>query len=205
MLKLVLLCVVAVAQLGSTAASETASETASTRSGSTGTQANTRFNLGGLIGGITSGINQLAHVNHPGGFNRPGGFNQPGGFNRPGGFPQPGGFNPHGGHHQGGIFPQPGGGINVGVPGVGNLNIGQGGIALTGQCNYCRSPFGGYRCCKAGTCPAVRPSCPPTRNFGGPPQPCFDDSTCAGIDKCCPDTCLGETVCKAPIEIAAGG
>merc|ERR1711931_384922 len=47
-------------------------------------------------------------------------------------------------------------------------------------------------------------SCPPTRNFA-PPQPCRGDSFCNGIDKCCFDTCLREHVCKAPIELTAGG
>merc|ERR1719167_1125913 len=82
-----------------------------------------------------------------------------------------------GGNRPGGFF-----------PGVGNVQIGQGGISLTGQCNYCRTQWG-YVCCKQGTCPVPRPSCPPTRNFQ-PPQPCRGDGTCAGIDKCCFDTCL---------------
>merc|ERR1712183_1195065 len=85
------------------------------------------------------------------------------------------------------------------------------------QCRYwCRNPQGQAYCCennaqrpsavvgtKRGTCPPVRPSCPPTRNFL-PPQTCSNDGSCAGIDKCCYDTCLAEHVCKRPQSLFGG-
>nr|XP_027229424.1 epsin-like [Penaeus vannamei]QOL09974.1 type VI crustin cruVI [Penaeus vannamei] len=141
-------------------------------------QGNTRiFGLGNLLSGLTG--------NRP---NRPfnGGFNQ-GGFNQ-GGFNQ--GFNP--GFNQGG-FNQ--GGFNQG--GFGQLGNFVGGLAagILGQSGF-RPPFnqGGFNQFKPGRCPAVRPQCPNTR-FGRP-QVCFNDFACAGSDKCCFDTCLGERVCK---------
>ncbi|XP_071533051.1 uncharacterized protein [Panulirus ornatus] len=83
-------------------------------------------------------------------------------------------------------------------------------------CRYwCKQPHGEYGCCdngppppipdggKPGSCPIVRLECPPTRLFDGP-QTCFNDYTCAGSDKCCYDTCLGERVCK-PVEFPFGG
>ncbi|CAL4096649.1 unnamed protein product [Meganyctiphanes norvegica] len=51
---------------------------------------------------------------------------------------------------------------------------------------------------KPGQCPAVRPSCPPTR-FGQPPKPCSSDGGCVGVDKCCFDVCLQHHTCKPPI------
>merc|ERR1712168_1439018 len=82
----------------------------------------------------------------------------------------------------------------------------------TSTCRYwCKNPQGQAYCCenvnqapspvvgtKRGTCPYVRPDCPPTRFFGGPPRTCSNDSSCPGIDKCCYDTCLAEHVCKQP-------
>ncbi|KAK7078797.1 hypothetical protein SK128_013929 [Halocaridina rubra] len=58
--------------------------------------------------------------------------------------------------------------------------------------------FGGGFGGKQGQCPPVRPQCPPVRNFA-PPQTCFNDFQCSGIDKCCFDRCLEETICKPPI------
>ncbi|XP_071533049.1 uncharacterized protein [Panulirus ornatus] len=109
-----------------------------------------------------------------------------------------------------------GGGVVAGVPGVHGGFPEAPGIYpdnLPGQgssCRYwCRTPQGQAYCCenasnpsgpvgtKPGRCPPVRPNCPPVRNFGGP-QTCSNDYSCAGSDKCCYDTCLGEHVCKAP-------
>merc|ERR1711942_503457 len=105
-----------------------------------------------------------------------------------------------------------GGGVRPPRPGFGGVNPGFGG-PVTGGCRYwCRTPFGQRYCCensnqgqggflpftKPGQCPPVRPSCPPTRNFIGPPQTCSSDSRCPGVDKCCFDTCLQEHVCKPP-------
>nr|ACU25382.1 crustin 1 [Panulirus japonicus] len=90
------------------------------------------------------------------------------------------------------------GGVHGGVPGQ------------SSSCRYwCRTPQGQAYCCenaakppgpvgtKPGSCPIVRPDCPPTRTFLGP-QTCSNDFSCAGSDKCCYDTCLGEHVCKPP-------
>merc|ERR1711972_721022 len=87
------------------------------------------------------------------------------------------------------------------------------GVAMSqSTCRYwCRNPQGQAYCCennaqapapvvgtKRGFCPPVRPSCPPTRFFGGPPRTCCNDGICPGVDKCCYDTCLSEHVCKQP-------
>merc|ERR1711887_25015 len=116
------------------------------------------------------------------------------------------------------------GGINPGLaggnPGFGGINPGLGGTPpgfggpVTGGCRYwCRTPQGQTYCCenanqaatvpflKPGRCPPVRPSCPPTRNFFGPPQTCSNDGRCPGVDKCCFDTCLQEHVCKPPLGV----
>merc|ERR1712106_1190468 len=116
---------------------------------------------------------------------------------------------PHNNHNHHGF----GGGRPVVQPGFGGGNQGFGG-QVTGGCRYwCRTPQGQAYCCensnqaaslpftKPGQCPPVRPSCPPTRNFGRPPQTCSNDSRCPGVDKCCFDTCLQEHVCKPPLGI----
>merc|ERR1712038_1504429 len=88
-----------------------------------------------------------------------------------------------GGHSQGFGGQNPGfGGVGVN-PGFGGQNPGFGG-QVTGGCRFwCRTPQGQVYCCenanqgqgggfpftKPGQCPPVRPSCPPTRNFFGPP------------------------------------
>merc|ERR1712002_274288 len=105
-----------------------------------------------------------------------------------------------------------GGGSSGG--GAAGFNPGIGGIRpppRPASCRYwCRTPQGQAYCCedgarppsvvtvKPGRCPPVRPTCPPVRNFGGPPQTCSNDGSCAGYDKCCFDTCLQEHVCKPP-------
>merc|ERR1711972_431362 len=113
------------------------------------------------------------------------------------------------GHHGTGGF--------GGIGGIGGIGGGIGGIggAIGGSsstCRYwCKNPQGQAYCCennaqapspvvgtKQGYCPPVRPSCPPTRFFGGPPQTCSNDGSCPGVDKCCYDTCLSEHVCKPP-------
>merc|ERR1712002_87157 len=109
------------------------------------------------------------------------------------------------------------GGLAQGLTGgfnQGGFNPGIGGIRpppRPASCRYwCRTPQGQAYCCedgarppsvvtvKPGRCPPVRPTCPPVRNFGGPPQTCSNDGSCAGYDKCCFDTCLQEHVCKPP-------
>merc|ERR1711970_341283 len=81
-------------------------------------------------------------------------------------------------------------------PGFGGGNPGIGG-PVTGGCRYwCRTPQGQAYCCENSNQAA---SCPPTRNFFGPPQTCSNDSRCLGVDKCCFDTCLQEHVCKPPL------
>ncbi|XP_071533052.1 uncharacterized protein [Panulirus ornatus] len=73
------------------------------------------------------------------------------------------------------------------------------------NCRYwCKTPQGQYYCCdrgtggeKAGSCPPVRLHCPSAYSYSGP-QTCSSDYSCAGSDKCCYDTCLGEHVCKPP-------
>ena len=82
---------------------------------------------------------------------------------------------------------------------------GYGGVSDT--CRYwCKTNVGKYYCCegglqpeglvgtKPGECVPARPSCPRFRA----PQICSNDGACAGIDKCCFDTCLQEHVCKPP-------
>nr|XP_027209463.1 uncharacterized protein LOC113802964 [Penaeus vannamei] len=61
-----------------------------------------------------------------------------------------------------------------------------------------------YVCCKPGSCPPVRPTCPQVRDFA-PPTPCSSDFQCFGTDKCCYDSCLQETVCKPPLGIGGFG
>ncbi|CAL4190975.1 unnamed protein product [Meganyctiphanes norvegica] len=76
------------------------------------------------------------------------------------------------------------------------------------NCRYwCRNSQNQYYCCesssqiittptvKPGSCPAVRPDCPPTRHFIGPVT-CSNDGSCGGTDKCCYDTCLEQHICK---------
>ena len=46
-----------------------------------------------------------------------------------------------------------------------------------------------------GSCPPIRPSCPPTRFHGGP-KTCAGDFGCGYSEKCCYDTCLAKRVCK---------
>nr|QEQ76263.1 crustin 1 [Macrobrachium nipponense] len=84
------------------------------------------------------------------------------------------------------------------------------GVAPPATCRYwCRTPAPANQvyCCedisepegpvgvKIGSCPRVRPACPPVRS-GGPPYPCSNDFKCFGADKCCYDVCLEEHVCK---------
>merc|ERR1712142_933421 len=165
---------------------------------------NTRIfgGLGNLVGGLLGGNRpQGGHHHGGGGFNQGGfggGFNQ-GGFG--GGFQQGGGF-------QGG-FPQGGGFPGQGFPGqqFPGGNVGGGSASCR---RWCRTPQGQAYCCeganepisaavtKQGQCPPVRPSCPPTR-FGQPPRTCSSDGGCAGLDKCCFDTCLQHHTCKPPI------
>ena len=60
-------------------------------------------------------------------------------------------------------------------------------------CRYwCRTNTGAAYCCEEGTgtttdvtvkpgsCPAVRPECPPTRHGSGPPVECSNDGSCSG-------------------------
>nr|ACU25383.1 crustin 2 [Panulirus japonicus] len=102
------------------------------------------------------------------------------------------------------------GGLQGGFHGGGNIH------GQSSSCRYwCRTPRGQYYCCESGSrppgpvgtkpgrCPIVRFDCPPTRFHGGP-QTCSNDYSCAGSDKCCYDTCLGEHVCK-PSEYPFGG
>ncbi|XP_066973251.1 uncharacterized protein [Macrobrachium rosenbergii] len=112
-------------------------------------------------------------------------------------------------------------GVVVGLPQEANkkflpgAGIGPGGIFPGGPgsvppatCRYwCRTPQGQAYCCegidepegpvgvKIGSCPRVRPQCPPVRTFG-PPSPCSNDFKCFGSDKCCYDICLEQHVCK---------
>merc|ERR1712198_640188 len=53
-----------------------------------------------------------------------------------------------------------------GVGGVGGVGVGH--VSCK---NWCKGPSGQYQCCddiKLGTCPPVRPQCPPVRNFRPP-------------------------------------
>merc|ERR1712106_580569 len=110
-----------------------------------------------------------------------------------------------------------------GIIGGGNRPIGGnigGGFGSSGNfgnsgCSYwCQTPSRQYYCCeqpgqslgnggggfggnKPGQCPAVRPQCPPVRNFR-PPSQCSSDSRCPGSEKCCYDTCLRHRTCKPP-------
>ena len=110
-----------------------------------------------------------------------------------------------------GIIP---GGVPGGVPGVPGLAPGVGAVqvapASSSSCRFwCKTPQGQAYCCenaneaqtavftKGGHCPPVRPTCP-LRSFSGPPKTCSNDGACAGVDKCCFDTCLEEHVCKPP-------
>ncbi|XP_076030892.1 uncharacterized protein LOC143019078 [Oratosquilla oratoria] len=134
-----------------------------------------------------------------------------------GGNPGFGGVNPgFGGVNPGFGGVNPGfGGVTPGFggagPGFGGVNPGFGGVnpgfgGANAGCRYfCRSPQGQFTCCggnnqsvKPGQCPPVRPDCP--RVFG-PPATCFSDASCAGVDKCCFDRCLGESVCKPPFGV----
>merc|ERR1712198_258624 len=102
-----------------------------------------------------------------------------------------------------------GGGSGGGFGGSGGFGGG------SSTCRYwCRDHQSRYYCCesgnqapsiptiKPGSCPPRRPVCPNTRNQFRPPQPCSSDGSCAGVDKCCYDICLRESVCKPP---QAGG
>ncbi|XP_066954084.1 uncharacterized protein [Macrobrachium rosenbergii] len=135
----------------------------------------------------------------------------------------PGGIGPSNGGISGGIDPLHGGileAINPGhgvagggiLPGHGGIGVGPVGSSAT--CRYwCKTPENQAYCCegnnelptlpfvKPGVCPPVRPQCPPVRNFG-PPEPCSNDSKCAGVDKCCYDRCLEQHVCKPPLHSA---
>merc|ERR1712142_1190713 len=177
---------------------------------------NTRIfgGLGNLVGGLLGGNRPQGGHHHGGGFNHGGGFDQ-GGFGQ-GGFGQ-GGFGQGGfqGGFQGGVggFPGVGGGSQGGVGGfpggIGGGVVGGGGGSASCR-RWCRTPQGQAYCCeganepisaavtKQGQCPPVRPSCPPTR-FGQPPRTCSSDGGCAGLDKCCFDTCLQHHTCKPPI------
>merc|ERR1712198_752729 len=77
------------------------------------------------------------------------------------------------GSHSGGFGGAGGFGGVGGVGGVGSFG-GVGGVGVGhGNCrNWCKGPPGQYQCCddiKLGTCPPVRPQCPPVRNFRPPP------------------------------------
>ena len=82
-----------------------------------------------------------------------------------------------------------------------------GSYGQSATCRYwCKTPENQFYCCenlndpirpigvKPGSCPPVRPNC--LRSFFGPPQPCSNDGSCAGTDKCCFDRCLEQHVCK---------
>ncbi|KAK7087036.1 hypothetical protein SK128_016989 [Halocaridina rubra] len=105
------------------------------------------------------------------------------------------------------------GGLNNGLGGGVAPGFGGGapGFGASQTCRYwCRTPQGQAYCCednnqpqgpvgvKPGFCPPVRPVCPPVRSFA-PPLTCSNDYVCAGVDKCCFDTCLQEHVCKPPV------
>ncbi|XP_063597669.1 uncharacterized protein LOC134774237 [Penaeus indicus] len=101
-----------------------------------------------------------------------------------------------------------GGGVVGGVGVVG----GHGGLAEGSKsCRYwCKTPQNQAYCCedesdhvsqpfvKPGSCPPVRPQCPPVRSGFRPPNQCSNDSRCPGHEKCCYDTCLEHHTCKAP-------
>merc|ERR1719435_109306 len=169
---------------------------------------NNNTRLFGGLGGLASAFNQITGNrptqlggnpfggrpvggNFQAGFGGNQGFN--GGFNQ-GGFQ--GGFN-QGGFNQGGF-----GQVSPVAP-----------VVQGASCRrWCRTPQGQAYCCeggnepltaavtKPGQCPPVRPSCPPTRNFG-PPRTCSSDGACGGLDKCCFDTCLQHHTCKPPIGL----
>ncbi|ROT79124.1 antimicrobial peptide type 2 precursor IIb [Penaeus vannamei] len=75
---------------------------------------------------------------------------------------------------------------------------------------WCKTPQNQAYCCedghdpvsqpfvKPGSCPPVRPQCPPVRSGFRPPNQCSNDSRCPGHEKCCYDTCLEHHTCKAP-------
>ncbi|KAK7078796.1 hypothetical protein SK128_013928 [Halocaridina rubra] len=107
--------------------------------------------------------------------------------------------------------------------GFGGVTAVSGNNRFTGRgCRYfCKGPHGRYVCCeipgqslgqtpinvhsvgfgffgviKPGYCPPIRPVCPGLKQF---PVPCTSDVQCAGLDKCCFDTCLEHHTCKPPI------
>ena len=161
--------------------------------GHQGHQGGFGHNQGGHSHGLNFGgrPNRPHRPHRPHRPNRPIGFGQGGfglgGFGQ-GGFGQ-GGFG-HGGFGQGG-FGQGG----FGQGGFGQGGFGQGGF---GQGGFGQGGFGQ----KGGSCPPVRAQCPLRGSFG-PPQSCQRDSQCTGADKCCPDKCLREKVCK-PAENVFG-
>nr|XP_027235862.1 uncharacterized protein LOC113827160 [Penaeus vannamei] len=101
-----------------------------------------------------------------------------------------------------------GGGVVGGVGVVGGHGDVAGGSK---SCRYwCKTPQNQAYCCedghdpvsqpfvKPGSCPPVRPQCPPVRSGFRPPNQCSNDSRCPGHEKCCYDTCLEHHTCKAP-------
>nr|QOL09968.1 type IIb crustin cruIIb-3 [Penaeus vannamei] len=116
------------------------------------------------------------------------------------------------------------GGGSVGIVGGGFGGHGGGSVAIVGggsgggygggsgaSCRaWCKTPQNQAYCCedssepitipvvKPGSCPPVRPQCPPVRSGYRPPNQCSNDSKCPGYEKCCYDTCLKHHTCKAP-------
>ncbi|XP_047501234.1 glycine-rich cell wall structural protein 2-like [Penaeus chinensis] len=101
------------------------------------------------------------------------------------------------------------GGGSVGIIGGGSGG-GYGGGAGSSCRAWCKNPQNQAYCCedssepitipvvKPGSCPPVRPQCPPVRSGYRPPNQCSNDSKCPGYEKCCYDTCLQHHTCKAP-------
>ncbi|XP_042208298.1 keratin, type II cytoskeletal 1-like [Homarus americanus] len=165
-------------------------------------KSNTRGGLGGLVSAfVTAGASGV-------GGRRPGSGGFGSGSHGSGGFGG-GGHGSGGFGSGGGGFGSGGGGFGSGGGGFGSGGGGYGGNSGGSNCKYwCRTPSNQFYCCERpgqgggggvgthpGRCPPVRPSCPPTRTFGGP-QPCSNDGTCAYQDKCCFDTCLQQHICK---------
>merc|ERR1712212_684242 len=164
--------------------------------------------IGGALGGLTPGFNNYQQQFGFGqqGFGQQGfgqqGFVQPGFNQQQFGFGQQGFVQP--GFNQ---FGQQG---FVGVNPAQQIALQQSGSSSCRRWN--RTPQGQAYCAeganepltaaitKQGQCPPVRPSCPPTRNFG-PPRTCSSDGACPNFDKCCFDTCLQHHTCKPPIGL----